>query len=56
MNLETKIEEIVTRVLAQWAAKQQPKSTNQPQNMKPVPLEATIEKILNRMLNQRNAK
>lgn len=56
MNLETKIEEIVTRVLAQWAAKQQPKATNQPQNMKPVPLEATIEKILNRMLNQRNAK
>lgn len=56
-NLETKIEEIVTRLLAQWTAKQQPsKAISQPQTMKPVPLEATIEKILNRMLNQRNAK
>lgn len=56
VNLESKIEEIVTRVLAQWAAKQQPKETIQPPSLKPVPLEATIEKIVNRLLNQRNAR
>lgn len=57
-DLEKKIEEIVERLLAQWAAKQSQNLPKQPQPpvLRPVPLEATIEKVLNRILKQQNAK